>query len=420
MTTKKHETHSINVRFARIAWFRDLNKARPSGYYGSDKELESLRRGLAEEGWWPDVNGVIEAEAISPERVKIALEERQRQWDNLKIESQSNADRLIDLKVYEELFVENGKLVKPEYIGITGNRRASQFYLAMVLRRRMIMERGKMAPEEKAQAEKELSLEPVLPDTIGVIVGDYSDPQVRLEAQVRENEGKRKYFLGSSPLDQLLFARELLSMGSNQSRLRRVFTSATLGVKYYFICLLDARFPNVKIIDRCKLPPVDSEGKPTPGYIHIPSVRQEDLQSMGQRLSAEETDAYNRKLLAKGLPARPPVTEQEVMDYFADPKTAQTNGTQQAKVMDRNAIKGIGDVHPNPLVAETAKAVYSNNGDPLKKFIAIADACKALLTLEEQGDYPFAEKLLIALAKAAKGKERNELEAKLMKAAGIK
>ena len=166
MAKQAARTLSQVVAFAEVAWFKETNRARPTGDYG---ELNALRNSFKERGWLIDDNGTIKTEELADSLIERALKERQDKWDTLKAQAAANSNTLVDLRTFEELYCEKGKLIVPKWLGISGNRRNEAFYPAMVERKKENLELSKEVP---------------------IIIRHYENALQRLMDQVDENEMK--------------------------------------------------------------------------------------------------------------------------------------------------------------------------------------------------------------------------------------
>lgn len=406
MASKRPEVNSIIVPFAKVMWNKAFNRARPTGNYGDANQRKALVGQLAREAWWKGPNGLVEADTLSSTwkvdgnplplstLVEQEMERRNEQWKFLKMQAENDTSKANDLKIFEEIYVHNGKLIRPEYLGVTGNRRGSAFLEAMIVRSTLKADDGNT---------------PLPRDyDIPLRIDDFSDQERRLDEQVKENVGKTQANLATSSLDMLLIAREMLSLGSTQGKLRTRFGDSQ-GVKMYYMCIMDRKYPDLKIINRCQLPADD------PTWIPLQSVKYPVLQDMAQRFDAASTDEHNKKLAKKNEGPKPVLTREEVADYFADVRKNPDGGS--IKMLDKNAVLSISQVHANPFVQLAAKRVYTNAEDDankLKKAEVFGPACENLIILEGQGDLPFAEKILDGLVKLGKGKVRDNAEAAIL------
>lgn len=359
---------------AKVAWFQRLNEARATGNYGTQDALNKIKDSLTLHGWLLDPDGVIIAEPIRPELKAEALSARQEQWTKLQQGALTNGEEAIKLKVFEILYTDKGKLVEPEYTGISGNRRDSVFFPAMV---------------ERFKQKMPLSTE------IGAMVTTFSNPLERLRAQVMENEMKTQGFQDMSNADRLIAARRSLQLGGTESSLGTMFSRGT-SQKLWGIVRLDALWPNVKIVDRMCLPADHEE------FIGW-GVDKEALRNLADRSQPDSLREYNFKRTAAGDTTVPAATEEEVKAYFANPKIGKNN---LPKIMDRKDIDNLARQNPVKLVQKAMKAVLERNTDHLSSCLKASAGFNALDDLVETGDYPRVE---LVLAKLVTTKQRDSL-----------
>jgi len=435
-------THSILERFGNLMSSPLLNAARPTGFYGEASDLKTLRGTLAERGWLKDTNGTINADRVSntwdidtdtvntfaaigvkvdkrlplKQLAELEVIRRQGVWERLKVEKAEDPGppdkpsvSAIKLLVFEKLFVEKGKVITPTLMTVTGNRRSSVFFDSCVERYSLIVPIGEKCPDgSEGDGKKTYGIEGVDP-TLPVVIDDYSGNRFRLEAQLRENEMKKKGFLPGSQVDQLLATIKMMEYGASQSRIRETFGSPTIGVKLYYMNVLDKRYKNLRIVERCKLK------QENPDSIPLSMVQHQTLQGMAQRFDKASTDEYNAKKSTKGGPY-PVLTEAEVARYFST--GIRDKKTEGVKMMDKGSIETLKASNSNPIIRKVAEAIHNNDTKDFEQLIRMSDGCDALMLLESEGDYPFAEKVLKAIAVAQKGEERNALEKKIAKVIG--
>ncbi len=433
----KVQTHSIIARFAETMSSPLLNAARPTGNYGDEGQLKTLTETLAERAWLKDTNGAInadrvisswdidnetiaqfQAQGVTVEKrlplkqlADLEMIRRQGVWDTYKVAKNSDpgtpdkpSHAAIVLQVWEKMYLEKGKIIAPKYLVVTGNRRSSVFFDAMVKRFSLIVPVGEDCPDgSKGDGKKTYGIAGI-DDTLPVVIDDYSGNKFRLEAQLRENEMKKKGFLPGSPIDQYRSAIKMMEYGASQSRLRETFGSPTIGVKLYYMRVLDMRYKNLHITERVQLKPEN------PDSIPLNMVSHNILQGMGQRFDQESTNEYNGKKTTKGGPF-PVLTEREVDNYF---RVEMKKGRVVSKIMDKTAIETIKSTSSNPVIRTVAEAIYNNETKTFEPLLRMSEGFDALILLEAEGDYPNVEKVIKTLAVTPKGPQRTALENKLL------
>lgn len=391
MAKQKNETLAILVPVSSVIWFKEMNKARATGNYGTADQLKTLRGYLAASGWRQSGDGTIEVEKLPDNLKDRAAKERHDRWEFLKLQAKQDVEKLIDLAVFEELYVENGKLRPVEYLGVSGNRRSTVFFDAMVDRRR--------AGEP---------LTTVLPVQVCVFESDLE----RLETQTGENEFKTAGFIEMSTLDKLQAAKEMVELGAIQNDIRKAFKDGT-GQKLWGILQLNKRFPDLNLIERMGRDPKD------PSWINIGAVKN-DLSSLITRTDPEELEEKNRKIRDKmkiqgksdaaiEVELFQPAGRDDVEAYFMGRKE---EGNAE-KIMKKDTIKGLSENFPARPLAKMAKAVYDNNVDVVKAYRVAAEGFNAIDSLLADNDYPPVETLLVGITKVT-GEARQELLKKLL------
>src|SRR5690606_3060915 len=117
------------VQFNQVFWFKPNNKRKPDEYGDASKKKE-LTQSFADSCWSGHFPATVYP--IDSEGIKLALKERQTQWDTLK-QDQSETGKTT-LQLFEEAFVKSGKLVPPTLYGNSGFRRSEVYFDAMVKR----------------------------------------------------------------------------------------------------------------------------------------------------------------------------------------------------------------------------------------------------------------------------------------------
>lgn len=377
----KQKTLSVIVHIASVVWFRDLNRARPTGDYG---KAEELKDSMTTRGWVIDEDGTVKVKKATDEHKARAQKERAEKWESLKGIATADSTKLVELSTFEQIYVEGGKIRPVEYVGITGNRRDSVFFAAMAARKRENLE---------------------ITTEIPVIVREYATPLAELAEQIGENELKSLGFNPTTAVDKLLAAKAAVELGATQSDLRTVFKDG-IGQKLWGVIQLNSRFPDMGIIQRMCLKPDDD------GYIRLESVKTADLPTMVMRTDSKALAEKNEKLLLQGKEQIKPATADDVARFFALPQKGTGN---ELKVMKGDSIRGLADNFPIMPLRAMAKAIASNNTDGLKVYQAAALGFNMLDSLLAEGDYPPMELLLLKVVQA-KGDARTALIGKLLKA----
>lgn len=426
----KVQEKSLTVEFGECLWLPGENLARPSGSLGTEAEMKATQASLASKGWLQDTNGHIMVDVltntweINGKEVPLksfiddAMAERAKLWDFYQINARSTLDKdKKALQAFEALFVRNGKLIVPKYTPVAGYRRSSVF-LASCIDRLSLTDDDSGGMVDGKPRNPNFGKPLPLITTIPVLIQDYSDYETRFKAVVTDNSFKTLGFVQPSPIDQLMCAKDMVGRGASQARLRDTFSSPGIGVKYYYIVVLNAKYPDLRIYERCCM----REGKVPEGLsleqaIPLAGVKYDRLQQFAQRFP-ENIDEYNKSLRKKNKSEVKVVTPEEVEEYFKDVRKGG-NPDASKKMKEKDEVKRIADFNDNILTKRIAKDIHDNTDGGLKLGAAIAEGVNSLVVLEEQKDYPSAEAILKALVKLGKGDARNKAEKQIFKILGI-
>lgn len=375
MAKQALKAFAVVVDISLVFWFKSRNLARMSGEYGDLKELITS---MVNKGWLVDDNGMFTVEKATDADVEEAMKLRTAQWESLKQLAANDSGKIVELKVFEEIYLDtNGKLKEIQFVGLQGNRRSSAYLPAMVERRK------------KSTKEDPLPLT----TEVAVIIRENLTPLERLQIQVGENEDKTTGFAATSTLDKLLAAKRHFELGASQADLRKSFKDG-MGQKLWGVVSLDAKFPSVRIIERMKLP------QDNPDYIRVESAKFSDMPTLLTRADPAALAEKNKKLAVAGQTPMAPLDEEAVKAYFANPDL----GGNKPKIMSRVNIESLRDQNPNLVIKATADAVLANKTDGLSAFTMMAPAMNAVVGLGT--DYPQVEHILLNLVAFGNGKRQ--------------
>lgn len=381
MSKQKFDTMSLSVPYAKIAWRAKWNYARESGDMGS---INALVVSMTNHGWHQTAAGTVTVTVLNDEDKKLVLAERENEWSLLKIQAEANpSEGLVELQAFEQLFVEKGKLITPEFRGITGHRRAHS--LRKAAPKRLLFKNADGVAEPK-----DLNI------LVPAIPMNFTTEMDLLKYQLAENESEREGFYAPNIFDKLKSARRLFAMGAIQVDFRRVFKDG-VGQKLHGILTLDKLWPNIQIVDRMLKDPKD------PQHINPGPVSHTDLPSLIKRSNPKEVASANQKkreeLTRLGKPEAAielemlaPATEGEVRAYFE----GKREGANAQKIMSKENIKGLADQGSCRAVVAAANAVYSNNRDVLEWYLTEGAQVMNLAETLGKADLEAAEKILAA------------------------
>lgn len=374
----KAQALAITVNFASVIWFKDYNFARLSGDYGTDAQLKTVHDSLVSQDWLMDDNGIIKVEALPADLVERAINSRLMEYEGLKnLAKLDPATKLIEVETFELLYCDaNKKIITPQYLAITANRRSTQVFKAKVERRRQKLPIGVELP---------------------VIVMKFANTLERIRAQVTENEQKMTGYKEMGELDRVLAAQIIFQQGGTEADVTREFKRGT-AQKLWGIVRLDARWPNVEIINRMKLEPTN------PRYIGN-GLDKEVLRNLVIRSNSDELAAFNDKQVKFGKEKALPADESIVETYVSNPKAG---GRQSTPTLKRETKENLAANSPNVLVKKVFEADLANNTEILEPFRVNAAGFNMLYDIILAGDYPPVE-LILAKIVSLKNGERQKL-----------
>lgn len=357
--SKVSQALAVLVHFASVAW-REVNNYRKD--YG---DLNAIRNSLAQRQW--NADNPVPVVEITDEELEAELKDRQTRWDSLK--EATTAEAAVERQVFEMLYTEGGKLIRPKYSGNAGFRRHRAFFPAMV-------QRFKDSDKATKQGEPALDISGMIP----VRVTKYASKIDRIIDQQTENELQGVGTKKMDDLEKLRVTYDLFQDGCRESDIRRLYSSST-GQKTFGLCMVNANWPDLKIIDRMLNLPTEH-----PDYVKWGPVRHNEISKFNQRYDAQR----KRK---EGLPLKnderglEPITAEEVDNYFRD--RSKGEGANAPKIMTKSDILSGSKQHKLDLAKLTFDTVY-NNVPPasLKKAIDHAEALNhaTQMVLADKGD----------------------------------
>ena len=198
--------------------------------YGKESDSRKTRQALFVYGGWDPQYPLI-AEVASEEEIQLAIAERE-DFHKILVAQASIAGEAQDLFKAKLQVFENpasgymnakGKIVGPQLIGVTGNRRLG-----------LMLDVAGMVLLEGARATKVEDLHLALPVLVPKLPGNrFPSEMLRLEAQIRENSTKTEGFLEPSDAENLNAVDRMVSMLASQNDVRKHY-GATAGLRYYF------------------------------------------------------------------------------------------------------------------------------------------------------------------------------------------
>jgi hypothetical protein len=351
----KHQTLAVLIPFALVAW-RKKNNFRKN--YGDAPQTNATRNSLATHEWVADNS--IPAYDIDDADLVAEMEDRQAKWDSLR--SATTPESATVLKVFELLFVKDGRLIKPEYSGNAGFRRAGIFLDAMVQR---------FTEANKAKVEFSMSgLIPVRPVKYATRIEQIKDQQ--LENELQTVGAKRM-----EDLEKLEVTKALFDEGCLESEVRTLYSSST-AQKSYGICLVDRNFPTLNIYPRFLITDATN-----PERIPWGPIRAEDVRKFNSRFYAQQKRAEGLPL-SKDENGLEPVTPEQVDSFFRDKAKGVGDGNA-AKIMKKGDIEGNSKSIKLKLAATAFKSVLNDTKSNLRPYLEHADAINTGTDLIDQG-----------------------------------
>ena len=333
---------SILVRFAVVAWVRDFNYRKDYG------DTERLKVSLAENEWVHD-NSIpaFPIDKNNPEHtaaLQTELNNRKLEWDALRTATDKNG--LMKREVFEQLYVDKGKLIVPEYFGNAGFRRSTVFYAAMVLR---------WENREKDVAHENDEISGLVP----IRVVTYKNTVEKIIDQQKENEMQLVGAKRMDPLEQLDTANSIFTNGGREVDVRRLYPGST-GQKLFGLCQANHNWPQVKIIERLHYQPSN------PDRIRWGPVRHVDLIKLNARFEAQRKREEGFKLSDKEL-QMPEIAEEEVATYFRDKSRGEGEGNAP-KIMSKKDMEQYAKSHRINIVAKAMDSVLNNTQLNLSRY----------------------------------------------------
>lgn len=225
-------TKKRDVVIGNVHHFRKRNYRKN---YGTDAELRKTREALARYGGW-DYQQTMVCEVATEEEIAEAIVERTAFHTQLTawaaVPGQQQDLYKAQLRIYEHpdagFMDADGNILGPTCIGVTANRRASQYLPAM----------GQcLLDVERFQGKIEnlhFGVNALVPKTEG---GRFPTEKLRTEAQIRENSSKTEGFLEPNDAEKLASARRLVEQLGVQSDVRKHY-GATPGLRLYFAVVI--------------------------------------------------------------------------------------------------------------------------------------------------------------------------------------
>jgi hypothetical protein len=218
-------------------------------------------------------------------------EERKKYYDALK--TSEEPDNKIRLEVFQALYMDGDKLIRPRYLVTAGTGRSEVYFDAMFHRLKGYTYNNEMYPSQPVVSE------------IPVQYRIFSTEGERVVAQSRENDKKTGQYETSS-LDKLRTIWYLYRTEGLTQQQAKLLAPGTVGQRGWQFCKLNSlwsesnenlRFPdepprpNLDIINRCFLPPRGEDAR----YISIASFSGESLSKLTELIDRSYPDGLKKR-----------------------------------------------------------------------------------------------------------------------------
>lgn len=305
----------LEVKYGKIAWLPTRNNRLSYGnFVGTSfvgtvltRDGKGLATSLANQGWKKDAMPTVTS-CLNENLIAEILEWRKQYLATLAgaIEEHDNKDgykatlvaaRAFLMQEWIERTVDNEPVyVIPEFLGITGNRRASVMPFAVAFKRNGLHEYADGETGKVVQNVIDVVDQDWTP-TIPVIVEHLDiekDSDEVSTIQTRENTDdiyRRKY----SKQEEALIAFKMWDSGKQvQVQFKNVFGGFS-GIVLHILCKLDSLYKQLDIRTRVREVPELGKGEPNPKYINVAKLTQVDMQEVQVRVNPLSLEAKNKE-----------------------------------------------------------------------------------------------------------------------------
>jgi len=266
-----------------------------------------------------EVGGIMGLYLLDKEQVEEAVVEMQSTRNQLKANHEPLAGTIEGKKVvatpgeqlraWEDIYMAEGKILKPKYGVVYHFRREGILKDVNALR---------------------LALNVELITEIPALVHEYESASERHAACIRENAIKQIGMWAPTQVDNLNASRTRFNEGARESDLQKEFgVGRGIGQKLYIVCMADHLYTDLKLVDRMLKGDL-------PMNVAAQKVRD---------LLVKKNGEYACK-----------ATKGEVETYFSNPNGGKT----EPKQTDKKTIKSIAAQSNNAIVAGTCAAIIDN------------------------------------------------------------
>ncbi len=381
----------VLITLASCVWFPELNVRRafdtankvftkePAVFNSEDPDTKALIESFRDRGYDPQYPCVVGP--ITKDQVKDAVARRNAEWLGLQnaLKLNGSPENAAKLAAFEFFYLtDKKKIIEPEYLGCTGNRRSACIFEAGVQRLLLTLKGG----NERFPKDIEVNKHPekVLKGLeIYAVSESFADDDARHIRQIAENTAKTEGFKELAPVECLLQLRDGVETGRiKQTQLRDMFKAGT-GQKMYGVLILNSRFPKLRVLERIMLPVANKDSIPWP---KLPqggsgeSGAKVGFPTVLCRTNRVELDAYNNKMQKENPEkVRTFMTETDVEAQIQAWKLGEGNAD---KIMEKPLMKTIQSASSVKVVRDLFEDVLLNKKVAIDRLTAVAPTFNAL------------------------------------------
>lgn len=336
--------HVILEVLGMCHWFPELNHRRavdkdgnttdqPAKLDASDPKTKELIASIRDRGYDPqypcvigDITDDLKVKAVE---ILTGLYNLYKAAMNQPSTKPEDYARLAAFEYWYTKPAKKGKdreIIVPEYLGCTGNRRSFCVFEAGV-QRLLLPENAQSDPFNNPGQ----FLEPL---KIFAIHEHFDDTAARTIRQLAENTAKTEGFKTVNVFEVLYAVKHDVETGRiKQKDLREVYKDGE-GQKMHGFLTMNARFPNLKLFERLRLP------EKNPKAIIWGKLPQGQFAEIVRRSDSMANDAWNAKEAGKAGGGKPEMfaDEKAVDEWFDGWRKPKTN---EQKMMAKDTIQGL-------------------------------------------------------------------------------
>lgn len=384
----KDQQLSKLVDFARV-WWNDARNYRVEKR--SDANMKELTESMVT-GWLANSDPVITMKVgcldFDETEVQAAVVYRQKTLEALTAGVATDSSLRFKLTAFKLLYCDgHGKIRAPEYAANSCFGRQS-VYLDSVAKFLALQDKQSKMSDDDMKVE--MFNNPSVPDVrkmsvvtvVPCVQYDFASEDERLEKQVEENERKLVGNLPPNDLDTLRAAYRLFRNHLRPESYFRTKFKPGRGIKYYAICFLDLRFPELRVMERILSDPG------TDGHISLKAINFRIVQQFKVRVLAQEG------LGGKAAKNQQPIEVHEIARYFGSPTRPPTPG----KMLAGEVWKSLAEAETNLIVRKIAAGNIQANQDFIVNTLRPnSDVFNLTLNLIDEGKGSVVKDVLMAI-----------------------